>query len=84
MAPNGIMMIKPVASAIKGNELEKTINSLSQEIKGVDIDTLIKTSILVGSLNYKLFDKTQTSQYSILISGYNYTPESLKLKIATN
>jgi DNA-binding Lrp family transcriptional regulator len=84
MAPNGIMMIKPVASAIKGNELEKTINSLSQEIKGVDIDTLIKTSILIGSLNYRLFDKTQTSQYGILISGYNYTPESLKLKIATN
>ena len=84
MAPNGIMLVKPEVSTAKENELEKVIDSLSQEVKGVNIDVLIKTSMPVGSLNHRLFDKTQTSQYNILISGYNHSPESLKSKIEAN
>ena len=74
MSPRGILLI----THIKKNEnLEEKVEKLSNKIKGMRFNTLIITNPVLGLTNNRLYDKTQSRQYEVLISGYNYTPEKI-------
>ena len=69
MSPAGAMLI----THIFDTETDPVEGQLLDKINGVNIDTLIITKIILGSISNRLFDKKQTKQYEILISNYNYT-----------
>jgi DNA-binding Lrp family transcriptional regulator len=74
MSPRGVLLI----THIKKNENpEEKVEKLSNKIKGMCFNTLIITNQVLGLTNNRLYDKTQSRQYEVLISGYNYTPEKI-------
>ena len=46
-------------------------------INGAYLDVLVITTILIGHLNHRLFDKSQTKQYEILTYEYKCTPTEI-------
>ena len=74
MSPKGFMLMTHI---LENENIEIATEQLLDKIKGVQINPLVITEIIVGSINNRLFDKTQTKQYELLISDYNYTPEKI-------
>ena len=74
MSPKGVMLITHV---IEDENIEIIMEKLLDKIKGIRIDALIITKTIIGSTCNRLFDKTQTRQYELLISDYNYSKEKL-------
>ena len=74
MSPKGFMLMTHI---LKNENIETTTEKLLDKIKGIQINPLIITKIMVGSINNRLYDKTQSRQYEVLISGYKYTPEKI-------
>ena len=67
-----MMFITPI---FKENELEDIIEGLNDRVKGVKLDTLLVTGVLVGSLFYRRFDNAHAQQYAQLISEYKIRPQ---------
>ena len=76
MSPKGFVLITHV---IGDENIEIIMEKLSNKIKGIKIDALIITKTITGSTCNRLFDKTQTRQYELLISDYNYSKEKLNM-----
>ena len=75
-SPAGVLMV----ASVYANKLVEKETQLQNMIKSIDINTLIITGIPVGSINHRLFDKKETSQYAILVSDYGYKPDSILSK----
>jgi len=74
MVPRGVLLL---TSIINDESIETRLDELYKRMKGVSIHALMVTSIPTGSINHRLFDKTVSSQYEILVSEYNYSPETI-------
>ena len=74
MSPKGVLLITHVQ---KDENLEGNIERLTKNIRGMSFNTLIITNLILGLINNRLYDKTQSRQYEVLISGYKYTPEKI-------
>ncbi len=74
MSPRGSMLITHIE---KDEKLEESIDRLSNKIKGNNLYTLVITDLLLGLINNRLYDKTQTRHFEALISGYNYNPDKI-------
>ena len=72
-SPAGGLMISPVAT----KEIEIKEEQLKKSVKGITVETLTTTGMPIGSLNHRLFNKKESSQYEILISGYGYSPQKI-------
>ena len=75
MSPKGAFLMTNIA---KNEDIETTIEDLSDKIKGISIDTLIVSKYMLGVIDNRLYDKTQSRQYELLISSYNYTKEKIR------
>ena len=75
MSPKGAFLMTNIA---KNEDIETTIKDLSDKIKGISIDTLIVSKYMLGVIDNRLYDKTQSRQYELLISSYNYTKEKIR------
>jgi DNA-binding Lrp family transcriptional regulator len=71
-APDGASLIFPI---IKEDDLENARQNFQQDIKGIKIDDLIITNIIIGSLCYRKFDNMYSLQYEILVKDYKYKEE---------
>jgi len=58
----GTIMFQPVL-----DENDNAVDQINGSVRGIDIDTLVITNILVGTLIFRRRDNTDTSQYEILI-----------------
>jgi DNA-binding Lrp family transcriptional regulator len=72
VTPYGMMLIAPI---FKENELEDIMEGLNERIKGVRLDTLLVTEVLVGELFYRRFDNMHAQQYAQLINEYKIRPQ---------
>ena len=81
MSPKGFMLMVHIQ---KNENIEIATEQLLDKIKGVQINPLIITKIMVGLINNRLSDKTQTRQYELLISDYHYTPEKISTMVNDN
>ena len=61
---------------IEGNELEETASDMAALVKGIDIQKLSTTSIILGRIPYRRIDPQYTGQYLYLVSDYNIKSES--------
>ncbi|MCL4365088.1 MAG: hypothetical protein M1569_02040 [Candidatus Marsarchaeota archaeon] len=64
--PEGVFFLMPVLS-------DSDVVAVDDELKrvhGTEVDSLIVTNMLVGSLGYRKLDKKMTNQYAILKSEY--------------
>jgi Lrp/AsnC family transcriptional regulator for asnA, asnC and gidA len=64
--PEGVFILMPVAN----NEDMIAVDEQLKEIGGTEIDTQIITNVIVGSLCYRKFDNSESSQYKILKTEY--------------
>ena len=76
-SPAGIILMAPIT---KDDDLYHKEQELLNNVRGVNITTLIVTDILIGMLNRRMFDKSFTKQYEILISEYKYDNKILTTK----
>ena len=74
--PEGGIFFIPI---IEGNELEETASDLAAWIKGIDIQKLSTTSIILGKIAYRRIDPQYTLQFSALVSDYNMKSESPRI-----
>jgi hypothetical protein len=65
--PSGFMFIAPVYS--EGN-LDYLRKDLITNVRGIGIDDLIITQVVVGRLCYRLFDNMYSMQYKPLVEKY--------------
>lgn len=65
--PHGIIFIFPVFTE---NELQETNLFINKNIKGLNLETLIITNILIGTFCYRRFDSTYSNQHRLLIKEY--------------
>ena len=68
--PGGGLFILPITYE---GELEK-VRAQLQSIKGAELFSLIVTDVVLGTVCYRLFDSTYTSQQKILTEEYKKTP----------
>lgn len=61
-SPLGLILFQPVVG-----ENEDIIDRVNDSVKGIDMDTLVITNILVGTLVFRRRDNTYTMQYEILV-----------------
>ena len=73
-SPKGGLLI---AHVLKNENIETITERFLNIVKGASIDSLIVTSIICGSISNRLFNKTQTKQYELLISEYMYTTKMI-------
>jgi DNA-binding Lrp family transcriptional regulator len=73
-SPYGELLIVPVPAS---NEPDIISERLMKTINGAYLDVLVITTILIGHLNHRLFDKSQTKQYEILTYEYKCTPTEI-------
>ena len=71
--PEGVIFFIPI---IEGNELEETASDMAALVKGIDIQKLSTTSIMLGRIPYRRIDPQYTGQYLYLVSDYNIKSES--------
>jgi Transcriptional regulators len=79
MSPKGGLFITHI---LKEENVDGVINDMVKKIKGLSINTLIITDIIIGLIDNRLSDKTQTNQYGILISKYKYTNDKINQSIS--
>ncbi len=65
--PHGVMLISPI---FEEGDFEKETEPLLSKIRGVKIEKLIITNILIGELSYRKLDETYSTQYEILFRDY--------------
>jgi DNA-binding Lrp family transcriptional regulator len=76
-APHGILFVEPI---FDDEQFRKSVEKLSNEIKGVAVSSLIITNVLVGNFCYRKFDNRYARHHDLLIesgaiaftSRYNY------------
>ena len=81
MSPKGGLLLTHTS---KEEDIEVISENLIRNINGIHVDSLIITKQVLGSINNRLSDKTQTRQYELLISDYHYTPEKINEIINKN
>ncbi len=64
--PEGVLLIMPVRSEREVMDADEQL----RRIGGAEVDSLIVTNVIVGSLCYRNFDNRQSSQYRILRDEY--------------
>ena len=64
--PEGVFFLMPVLSDSDAIAVDDEL----KRVHGTEVDSLIVTNMLVGSLGYRRLDKKMTSQYAILKSEY--------------
>lgn len=65
--PDGVIFIAPILS---DNDLENLKVSLLNNVKGIEIEEMIMTDVIVGRLCYRLFDNMYSTQYKPLVERY--------------
>jgi DNA-binding Lrp family transcriptional regulator len=73
-SPSGVIL---TTSILKGENIETKKDKIVDILKGNVIELAISTGIITGTFDYRLFDKTQTSQYMILLSEYKYDNQKI-------
>ncbi len=66
-SPDSIMFIAPVFS---GSGLADLKRNLLDAVKGIEVEDMIVTDIIVGRLCYRLFDNMYSNQYKRLVEIY--------------
>ncbi len=66
--PNGVLLAFPIYS---GGELGEYENFLRKNVKGIEIEVLTVSDIILGRFCYRRFDNYYSQQNSSLISRYN-------------
>ena len=74
MSPKGGLLLTHTS---KDEDIDIISENLIRNINGIRVDSLIITKQVLGSINNRLSDKTQTRQYELLISDYHYAPEKI-------
>ena len=74
--PEGVIFFIPI---IEGDELEETASDMAAWIKGIDIQKLSTTSIILGRIAYRRIDPQYTGQYLYLVSDYGMKSESPRI-----
>ena len=64
-SPHSIVLFYPI---LKEGELNQTMEEIKSRIKGVVVTSLIISTVLLGSLCYRLFDNDYSRQHDILVS----------------
>ena len=72
-APFGAIMFQPVI-----DEHDSTVDEIKEKVRGIRIETLAITEILVGELAFRRFDGTYAPQYEILADHDKIVAESRK------
>ncbi len=65
--PEGVFLIMPVRNDRDIIEADEQL----RKIDGAEVDSIIVTNVIVGSLCYRRFDNRHSSQYTILKNDYN-------------
>jgi len=65
--PEGVLLLAPVRN---GRDIVAIDDEL-RRVEGVEVESMIITDVIVGSLCYRKFDNKQSSQYKILGDEYN-------------
>ena len=71
--PEGGIFFVPI---IDGTELDETASELNATVKGIRLQKLATTSILLGRIPYRRIDYQYTTQYTQLVSDYKIDSES--------
>ena len=74
MSPKGVLLLTHV---LIEDDIDNLIEKLSDKIKGIHFEYLIITKYILGITNNRLLDKTQSAQYGMLLSDYQYTSEKI-------
>lgn len=74
-APTSILMIMPV---FKEGELDRALEYLRANVKGVIPSSLIATDILAGHFCYRRFDNEFSRQYRLLSEEFKILPQKRK------
>ncbi|MCL5092740.1 MAG: hypothetical protein M1364_03715 [Candidatus Marsarchaeota archaeon] len=72
-SPDGAIFISPL---LKENDLEMIKKDFNESIKGMELEDMIITETIIGTLGYRLFDNEYSDQYHGLKKTYSY--ESFK------
>ena len=65
--PEGVLFVVPVRNDAEIIEIDEQL----RKIDGAEVDSMIVTNVIVGSLCYRRFDNRKSNQYSILKNDYN-------------
>ncbi len=76
-APAGALLIMPI---FNDSDLKLTEDELKRKAWGIDIERFIVNEIVVGSLIYRRFDRTYTSQYRLLTEEYKLLKPEKKIQ----
>ena len=74
--PEGGIFFVPI---IDGTELDETASELNATVKGIRLQKLATTSILLGRIPYRRIDPQYTLQFNALASEYKLKSESPKI-----
>ncbi len=66
--PEGVFFLLPVFNERDAVVVDEEL----KKVEGADVDGMIVTNVLAGTLCYRLFDNTHSNQYKILKEEYNY------------
>ena len=66
--PNGGLFLLPI---YKDGELETEEEKLKREVKGIDVNSMVVTDVLVGNICYRRFDNTRSNPYETILEQYN-------------
>ncbi len=65
--PDGVFLSMPI---FEEHELKDSIELLAENVKGISVDYLIVTEVLVGRFNYRKIDVTQSYHYDMISNTY--------------
>jgi len=74
MAPRGVLMVNHVS---EGEEVEIKKDTVMNVIKGMHLEILNINSVPVGTVDNRLFDKKETSQFELLVSEYGISQDNI-------
>ena len=74
--PIGGLLILPIFNNEEANLYSE---KLSTEISGIELKTLIITTVLIGSFCYRRFDNYYSRQYELLVGEYHELPNIKKI-----
>ena len=69
--PDGVMLFLPVFSEDYAQSVE---DEISNKLKGIELESMSITSILVGQFCYRKFANAHSDQYKRLLSTFNIEP----------
>lgn len=65
--PDGVFLSMPI---FEEHALKDSMDSLAENVKGISVDYLIVTEVLVGCFNYRKIDVTQSYHYDMISNTY--------------